>query len=172
MQDTLTNAVMSIIEQFAGRNAGPVIQFIKYAITGCLGTTFHLIFFNILSWKIFPALQTDDPLVKLLKWQVIEVDNSTRARNSMINNSIMFLFANLLVYFINIYWVFEPGRHRMLIEIGLFYLTSLVSLVIGTGLMGLLIKKYGTNTTNAFFINLVVAVVINYTARKFIIFPG
>lgn len=163
---------MITVEQFVSRDAGPIIQFIKYALTGGLGTAIHLIFFNLLSWKIFPALQQDDPLVKLIKWQVITINNKTRARNSMINNCIVFLFSNLLVYFINIYWVFEPGQHSMLVEIGLFYLACLASLLIGTASMGFLIKKYGTKTTHAFLINLMIAVIINYTARKFFIFQS
>lgn len=167
-----TNAAMTIVDQTAGLDTGITVQFVKYMIAGCLGTTVHLIFFNILSWKVLPALQEEDLIIKTVKLRIIEVDDNTRSRNSMINNGIMFVFSSLIVYFMNIYWVFKPARHNMLIEVGLFYATALIALVAGTGTMGFLIKKYGTKTTHAFLINIAITLVINYVVRKFIIFSS
>lgn len=163
---------MNIIEQFTGREAGAMVQFIKYALGGGMATLTHIVLFHLAAWKLFPCLQKNDWAVELFNLSVEEEDDSTRSRNSMIDNIIAFIFSNMVAYLINIYWVFEPGRHTFFVEIGLFYLVSCVSLVIGTSLMGYIIKRYGVRTTYAFATNIFMALMINYMMRKFIIFKG
>jgi len=163
---------LNIIEQFTGREAGAMVQFIKYALGGGIATLTHIILFHLAAWKLFPCLQKNDWAVELFNLSVEEEDDSTRSRNSMIDNIMAFIFSNMVAYLINIYWVFEPGRHTFFVEIGLFYLVSCVSLVIGTSLMGYMIKRYGVRTTYAFASNIVMALMINYVMRKFIIFKG
>ncbi len=163
---------MSIIEQFMGRDASPLIQFIKYGLAGGVATAAHITMFHLVAWKLFPALQEDDWFVKIFKLTMEEEDTKLRARNSMIDNGIAFIFSNMVAYVINIYWVFEPGRHPWYIQISLFYLVSGVSVVIGTALMGWLIRRFGMTTTYAFLANLVSALLINYAMRKFVIFNG
>ena len=163
---------MDFINQFTQHDSGPYIQFIKYAIGGTVATVTHITLFHLSAWKIFPCLQQHDFAVQVFNLSTPHLDDSTRSRNSMIDNTIGFVFANFVAYIINIYWVFKPGRHSFLIEISLFYLVSGVSIAIGTGLMGFLIKKYGIRTTYAFGSNLVTSVMINYAMRKFVIFNG
>jgi len=163
---------LNIIEQFTGREAGAMVQFIKYALGGGMATLTHIVLFHLAAWKLFPCLQKNDWAVELFNLSVEEEDDSTRSRNSMIDNIMAFIFSNMVAYLINIYWVFEPGRHTFFVEIGLFYLVSCVSLVIGTSLMGYIIKRYGVRTTYAFATNIFMALMINYMMRKFIIFKG
>ena len=165
-------AFVELVDQFLGRDAGPVVQFVKYAVGGGIATVTHIILFHVFAWKAFPALQENDWAVKLLKIRVAPEDDKLRSRNSMIDNGIAFLFSNFVAYIINIYWVFEPGRHSAFVEIALFYLVSGVSIVIGTSLMGLIIRRYGVRTTYAFGTNLVMALLINFAMRKFVIFNG
>jgi len=163
---------MTIIEQFMGREAGPLVQFIKYGIAGGIATLSHIIVFHLVAWKILPALQKNDFAVQAFKLNVPDMDDATRSRNSMLDNFMAFILSNLVAYIINIYWVFEKGRHSMLVEVGLFYLVSGISIAIGTFLMGFLIRRYGMRTTYAFISNLVTAIMINYAARKYLIFKG
>ena len=163
---------MSVVDQFLGNEAGNVVQFIKYSISGGVATLTHIIVFHLVAWKIFFALQENDWFVKFIGIPVQELDDATRARNSMIGNGIAFIFSNFVAYLINIYWVFVPGRHPWIIEILLFYLVSGVAIVIGTALMGFLIRRFGMLTTYAFGSNLVAAIMINYAMRKFFIFKG
>ena len=163
---------MSILEQFLGRDAGPLVQFIKYGIAGGLATAVHIVLFHLLAWKALPALQENDLAVKYLHWPVPDLDDRTRSRNSMVDNTIAFIFSNLVAYVTNVLWVFERGRHGWIVEIGMFYAVSAISVAIGTVLMGFLIKKFGMRTTYAFAANIVSAVLINYAVRKFIIFKG
>ncbi len=160
------------IEQLKKSEASPLIQFIKYGIAGCIATSVHIIIFHILAWKIFPALQGGDLFVVLLDVSYQEVDISTRSLNSMLSNGAAFICSNMVAYIINIYWVFKPGRHNKLIEIGLFYLVSGISVALGTSLMGFLISYYNMQTTYAFTANIFTAVLINYAMRKFYIFRG
>ncbi len=149
-----------------------LIQFIKYALAGGVATGVHITLFHLFAWKFFPALQADDWAVKGLHLPVAELGDNERSRNSMIDNFLAFLFSNAVAYLINIWWVFKPGRHHWLVEFGLFYAVSGISVGIGTVLMGMLIRRYGMRTTYAFGANLVSAVLINYAARKFFIFQG
>lgn len=163
---------MSILEQFTGREAGPLVQFIKYAIAGGIATVTHIIVFHLAAWKMFPALQRNDSAVQYLHLPVVDMDVETRARNSMLDNGIAFIFSNFVAYVINIYWVFHPGKHAWYVEIGLFYLVSGVSIAIGTTIMGFLIRRYSMRTTYAFLANLATSLLINFAMRKFVIFKG
>jgi len=90
----------------------------------------------------------------------------------MKGNGVAFVVSNLVAYLLNIYWVFVPGRYYWMIEIGLFYLVSGAAIVMGTALMGLLIRRFGMLTTYAFGANILAALMINYAMRKFFIFNG
>lgn len=149
-----------------------VIQFIKYALAGGLATITHIVIFHLIGWKIFPALQANDHAVRFFKLKIHEINDYTRARNSMIGNCLAFLLANIVAYITNVVWVFEGGRHHIIIEILLFYAVSGISVFLGTMLMGLLIKRFGLLTTYAFSANIFTAVMINYLVRKFFIFSG
>jgi putative flippase GtrA len=163
---------MDILSQFTHREAGPVVQFIKYAICGGVATAVHITVFHLFAWKILPALQKNDHLVIMLKLRTQELDDATRSRNSMIDNGLAFLFSNLTAYVMNVMWVFAPGRHSRWVEMGLFYAASGTAILIGTFLMGWLIRRFGMRTTFAFIANLVASLLINYAMRKYVIFKG
>ncbi|RPH41428.1 MAG: GtrA family protein [Desulfobulbaceae bacterium] len=149
-----------------------LIQFIKYAIAGGIATIAHITIFHCVAWKIFPSLGPNDHAVRFFRLKIREVNDYSRARNSMIGNIIAFCFSNMVAYIMNILWVFERGRHTLAVEILLFYLVSGISTMIGTILMGVLIKRFGLLTTYAFVANIVSAVLINYALRKYFIFLG
>ena len=149
-----------------------MVQFIKYGIAGGLATFVHIVIFHLVAWQIFPALQENDFFIVIFELTVTELSVATRSLNSMLSNGVAFICSNMVAYIINVIWVFKPGRHHRIIEIGLFYLVSGVSMVIGTSMMGFLIRYYGMQTTYAFTVNIVSAVMINYSMRKFYIFKG
>ncbi|PID76928.1 MAG: hypothetical protein CSB24_04075 [Deltaproteobacteria bacterium] len=149
-----------------------LIQFIKYALAGGFATLVHIGIFHLVGWKMLPCLQEGDHLVRLLNLKLKELPESSRAKNSMIANAIAFVISNLAAYITNIIWVFEPGRHQIIIEIMLFYAVSGISVLIGTALMGFIIKRFGLLTTYAFGANIFTAVMFNYALRKFFIFQG
>jgi len=160
------------LERLRSRDAGPLLQFVKYGVSGGLATTVHIIVFHLLAWLVFPALQDSDLVVKLFSLSVTVIDDATRSVNSMQANGLAFICSNMVAYLLNILFVFESGRHNRLVEIGMFYLVSGVSMVIGTSFMGFLISHYHLQTTIAFSANIVTSVMINYAMRKFYIFKG
>lgn len=147
-----------------------LIQFIKYALAGGVATLTHITIFHLVAWKLFPSLGPQDHAVRFFHLHIREVNDFSRARNSMIGNIIAFFFSNMVAYIINILWVFERGRHSLAIELLLFYLVSGISTMIGTVLMGILIKRFSLLTTYAFASNILTAVLINYAMRKYFIF--
>ncbi len=164
--------LLNIVEQFFGNDPASLSQFIRYGISGCVAASTHILVFHLVAWKIFFALQKDDWFVGLLNLPVPDIDDSTRSRNSMKANAVAFVVSNLVAYLINIYWVFVPGRYHWILEVGLFYVVSAVAIVIGTALMGFLIRRFGMLTTYAFGSNVFTALMINYAMRKFFIFNG
>lgn len=161
-----------ILKQFFQREAHPFIQFIKYGISGGLATAVDVLIFYILAWKVFPALRADDPVVELLGFGVVPITEAVRSQNYVINKTITFLFSNLTAYIVNVLWVFKPGRHKLWVEILLFYLVSSISYVLGTFIGWLLIHAFGLSTTVAYLANMVASLMINYVCRKYLIFKG
>jgi putative flippase GtrA len=129
-----------------------------------------------MSLFVLNALEDDDFVVQVIRWfidiDITPISDGLRARNAAINNGVAFVVSNFVCYLINIIWVFKPGRHHWLVEIGLFYLVSGISFAIGTGLQSWLIVQFGLQTTLAFGVNLLSALAINYAMRKFVIFKG
>jgi putative flippase GtrA len=163
---------LNTVNQYFANEAGNILQFVKYGISGCIATLTHIAVFHLVAWKMFFALQEDDWFVRFMHVPVQALDDRTRSRNSMKGNGVAFLVSNLVAYLINIYWVFVPGRFPWVVEISLFYLVSAVAIVIGTALMGFLIRRFGVLTTYAFGCNVFAALMINYAMRKFFIFNG
>jgi putative flippase GtrA len=167
---TTTPPRPGLLAQFTGRNHGPLVQFIKYGIAGSIATVVHVALFFLLSWKIVPALTADDPIAGFLDIPPSQISDSVRALHAAINNAIAFMISNFVVYWINVSWVFESGRHSFWKEIGLFYGVAAVSVVMGIGLQSLLIGRFGISTTYAFGGNILICLMINYLMRKFFIF--
>lgn len=160
------------LQQFTGPQAGPVVQFIKYAIGGAAATVVDVLVFYTLSWKLIPALKENDIVVRLLKLPVRHVEENLRSRRFVINTCIAFLFSNLTAYLINIFWVFHAGRYAWWIEIGLFYAVSGISIFIGTLLGWIMIRMFHLSTTSSYLAKMLSALLINYACRKFFIFKG
>ena len=162
----------SLLKQFTSREHTSFVQFIKYGICGAIATGVHICLFYGFAYRFMPALSSNDLVVHALHLDIVAVTDVVRARNSMIDNAVAFIFSNLTAYLMNIVWVFKPGRHHWLIEIGLFYLVSGISMVIGSSVMGWLIRYLGIMTTLAFIANVIVSFLINFVLRKYVIFKG
>ncbi len=163
---------MSIIRQFTGKEHSPFVQFIKYGIAGGLATAVHICCFAIMSWIILPSLSERELVVRLFDLPVAEISDGGRAFSAAANNFVAFLISNMVAYLVNILWVFHRGRHHWALEILMFYAVSGVSIVIGTSIQTWLIASFGMTTEIAFGSNLIVALLINFAMRKFVIFKG
>lgn len=161
-----------LLQQFTGREAGPLVQFIKYALAGGVATAVDIAVFYLVAWKLIPALREDDPVVRRLKLTVQPVTEAQRSSRFVVVTLIAFLFSNLTAYLINIFWVFEPGRHAWWIELLLFYAVSGISIFLGAGIGWVMIKWFHLSTTASYASKMIASLLINFICRKFIIFKG
>ena len=158
--------------QLTTPNAGPMVQFIKYVLSGGVATAVDVFIFYTLCWKLLPAMKENDPVARLFKLQVKPIDEQTRSRRFIINTCIAFMFSNLTAYLINIFWVFSAGRYAWYVELGLFYAVSGLSIFIGTFIGWVLIRVFHLSTTFSYVTKGIAALLINFVCRKFIIFKG
>ena len=165
-------AMKKLLVQFTGREAHPLIQFVKYGICGVLATGVDMVLFFLLAWKVFPALGQDELLVRVLGLELPEISEQVRSRHFVLNRSLSFMVSCYVAYFTNFHWVFTPGRHSRRKEITLFYVIGIASYFLGTTLGWGLIAILGMTTTAAYLANIVASVMINYAGRKFIVFHG
>ena len=158
------------IRLFLRHDAGPVSQFIKYGMAGGVATAVNIGLFYLLGWRLLPCLTEDDIMVRLLNVAPAAVPEARRALNAAIANTAAFLISNAVAYILNVMFVFKGGRHRWLVEIGLFYAVSGISFAVGVSLQSLLIARYDVMTTVAFGTNILSALMINFLVRKYLIF--
>jgi putative flippase GtrA len=148
------------------------IQFLKYALCGCVALATDMLVFFLVAWLFFPALTESDVLVQLLHIPVEAIPENVRTLNFCIGSVIAFLVSNLTAYILNVLFVFTAGKHSRRKEVGLFYLVSAISVGIGIGLGAVLIQRFGLSTTSSYIAKAISTTLINYAARKYIIFHG
>ncbi len=158
------------IRLFLRHDAGPFSQFIKYGVAGGVATGVNIVIFFLLGWRLLPCLTEDDIMVRLLNVAPAAVPAARRALNAAIANTVAFLISNAVAYTLNLMFVFKGGRHRWLVEVGLFYAVSSISFAVGVSLQSLLIARYDLMTTLAFGTNILSALMINFMVRKYLIF--
>lgn len=168
------------LSKFLSHEAGPLAQFIKYAIVGGIATFVHIGTFFVCGRYLFPCLSADDIAVRVLgKFKLMSLSesyleraNASRARNAALCNLLAFCTSNVICYILNRLFVFTPGRHSILMEFVLFFCVSAISMLIGTVTQTALIAWCKIQTTIAFGANLISSLAINYLARKFFVFNG
>jgi putative flippase GtrA len=153
-------------------NIGLGKQFIRYAICGGIATAVDFIAFFLLVWFVFPALQPDDIMVRFLGISVVEVDEALRARHFLYACAGAFVVSNLCAYLLNLFFVFEGGRHKRWLEALLFYGVSLGSTGAGVALGWGLIHFVGLGTTWSALSKIACSVLVNFAGRKWIVFKS
>ena len=148
------------------------IQFFKYSICGGTAMAVDMITFFLVAWLLFPALTENDVLVRLFGMKVVTVPEHMRTLNFCIGNGIAFMASNLTAYILNVLFVFKSGKHGRLKEVGLFYLVSAISVGIGVGIGAVLIQGFGLSTTFSYIAKAISTTLINFVARKYIVFHG
>jgi putative flippase GtrA len=117
-------------------------------------------------------LTENELLVRLFNIQVEAIPENIRTLNFCISNLIAFMVSNLTAYVLNVLFVFKAGKHSRRRELGLFYLVSGVSVGIGVAIGAALIQAFGLSTSTSYIAKAASTMLINYAARKFIIFHG
>jgi putative flippase GtrA len=157
---------------FFERPTHPVEQFVRYLIAGGIGTVIEIVLFALLAWQVFPALREDEWVVRLFDLPVAPIAPTARAFNFAVCLGITFVVSNLVGYFLNAVWVFVPGRLSRRNEIIAFYFAALFSYILGTICGMVLIATGGVSSITAYLVTAAVSILVNYTARKYLIFKG
>lgn len=155
--ETLLNDMISLLSRLNSRDTHPLVQFIKYSISGGVATAvFAGAYLLLAHW--FPTAEGASTWVKF--------------RDTLPPTGIAFFFANLAAYWLNTRWVFTPGRHSLVMEFLYFTLVNMPGAIGGTLVQGLLIAQYGWSKPAALAGFLLPNILINYVCRKFFIFKG
>lgn len=163
---------VNLIRKILSHEAGPFVQFLKYATVGVMATCVQTAVFYALAATLIPCLGAEDVAVRYLGLPAAELTDSVRAVRAAIAVGCGFMVANLFCWLMNRWFVFKPGRHVWYVEFLLFFTVSLVAFGVGVGLQTLLIHAAGVMTTVAFLAEVFSSLVINFVVRKFFVFKG
>jgi len=139
---------------------------------GVTALSVDMIIAFIVAWLWLPALNGDELFVKWFGLQYDTVSEATRTTNFIIGSIIAFMVSNLTAYILNVLFVFKAGKHSRLKEVGMFYLVSALSVGIGVAIGASLIPWLGLPYDYSYIAKAVSTTLINYVARKYIIFHG
>ena len=143
---------------FHSREAPPVIQFLKYGLSGVGAVGVHVLVYLALIRFVWPHL--NDPAMD--DWQ--------RAKSTFLPTAIAFLFSNAFAYWLNMKWVFTPGRHSPVREFLLFTAVNLPGALTGTMAQAALVYFWHWPKWAALAGFILPNVLINFICRKFFIF--
>ena len=148
------------------------IQFLKYSLCGGTAMVVDMVVAFLIAWLWLPALKESEFLVRLFSMQIEPLSDGTRTINFAIGSAMAFMVSNTVAYILNVRFVFKAGKHSRWKEIGLFYLVSGISVGIGIAIGASLISWFGLSYGFSFVTKAVSTTLINYAARKYIIFHG
>jgi len=164
--------LVSLLNKILLEKSHSGLQFLKYVMCGSVALTADMITFFLVAWLLFPALTENDLFVRLFHMQVEIIPENVRTINFCIGSAMAFMVSNLTAYLLNVLFVFKTGKHSRWKEVGLFYLVSAISVGIGTGAGVVLIQEFGMSTSVSYLAKVISTTLINFAARKYIIFHG
>ncbi len=147
------------------RDAHPLLQFFKYGMCGVVAAVTHNGIMLALSLTVYPAgsgmLVDGHPITDEL-----------RSHNLVLNNALAWPFGTLVAYWLNILFVFTPGRHSKMTELILFWIISAIGFFPGAFVVKWLAEGCGFSSTFSQLGFVLTSVMVNFLCRKFIIFKS
>lgn len=139
------------------RDAPVWFQFLKYAACGGLATVIYLVVVFALV-RAFPDRVSED------------LPDRVRALHLNLFQALAFVPANVVAYLLNRAFVFTPGRHPARREFALFLAVAVLSS--GGGLLAtdVLVRVFGAPNWVGTAASVGGSVVVNFLARKFLVF--
>jgi putative flippase GtrA len=152
------NDLPTLLRLFHSREAPPAIQFLKYGVSGVGALIVHTSIYLGLIYVVWPELndRTMDPWL--------------RAKSTFLPTAIAFIFSNAFVYWLNMKWVFTPGRHSPVKEFLFFTVVNLPGALCGTLAQAGLVYFFHWPKWAALAGFILPNVLINFLCRKFFIF--
>lgn len=159
------NDTATVWRALLSREAHPLIQFGKYGLCGVAAAITHNGILTLLSIYVFPAGQG-----MIVDGQVLS--EAVRADHLVINNAISWPFGTLVAYWLNILFVFTPGRHSKMAELLMFWTASAIGFFPGGFVAHWLAASFHLPSLVAQLGFVFTSVLVNFVCRKFIIFKG
>ena len=160
------------LQRFLSHDAGPVAQFVKYGAVGVAATLCQLGVFYLLASFWLQCLGADDFAVKTLGLPAAEagISDATRSWRFVVDTACGFTVANVFCWLMNRAFVFRPGRFPWFAEFCMFFGVAALAMGLAAGVCWLLINFVGLMTTLAVVLEVMLSFLLNYFARKFLIF--
>lgn len=159
------NDLPTIWRALLQRDAHPLLQFFKYGMCGAMAATMHNGIMLAFSLTLFPAgsgmLVDGQPITDEL-----------RSHNLVLNNALAWPFGTVVAYWLNILFVFTPGRHSKMMEMVLFWIISAIGFFPGALVVKWLAEGCGFSSTFSQLGFVFTSVIVNFLCRKFVIFKG
>lgn len=159
------NDLPAIWRALISRDAHPLLQFMKYGLCGVAAAVTHNGVMIALSLTLYPAGKG-----MLVDGQVIS--EALRSHNLVLNNAIAWPFGTLVAYWLNIAFVFTPGRHSKWMEMVLFWIISAIGFFPGAFVVHWMAEGLGLPSTISQLGFIFTSVLVNFLCRKFVIFKG
>lgn len=159
------NNLSTIWRALISRDAHPLLQFMKYGFCGVAAAVTHNGIMIALSLTLFPAG----------KGMVVDgqaISDALRSHNLVLNNALAWPFGTLVAYWLNIAFVFTPGRHGKMVEMALFWVISAIGFFPGAFVVHWLAEGLHLSSTVSQLGFVFTAVLVNFLCRKFVIFKG
>ena len=163
---------MAMLKKILFEKNHPGVQFLKYSMCGGFALAVDMVVAFLVAWLWLPALNGDELFVRWFGLHYEPVSEAVRTTNFVWGNAIAFMVSNLTAYVLNVLFVFKAGKHNRWKEIGMFYLVSAISVGIGVAIGASLIPWLGLSYDWSYIAKAISTTLINYAARKYIIFHG
>jgi putative flippase GtrA len=157
------NDVPTIWRALMSQEAHPLLQFVKYGLCGVLAAVTHNLIMATLSLTLFPA-------GKGMVADGVAISEALRGHNLVLNNAFAWPFGTIVAYWLNIRFVFTPGRHSRLVEMVLFWVVSAIGFFPGAYVVQWMAEDLSLPSTVAQLGFVFTSVAVNFLTRKFVIF--
>ena len=145
------------LRNFLRHDTHPFLQFVKYGVAGLVAT--------VVSVGVFAGVT--------ISW--LPVTEDANWLNYTYANALAFFFSCIAAYLLNVWFVFEPGRHSRGKEMFYFFGVAGIAFAVGTPLGQWMVNQfdlYGALRYVALSVTIVTSVMVDYACRKFFIFKG
>jgi putative flippase GtrA len=158
------------LEKILSHDCGPFWQFVKYGAIGVAATLVQTGVFYLLAATCLKCLAAGDMAVEYLSLPAVDVPDSLRAVRFTLATAAGFSVANVFCWLMNRRFVFRPGRFRWYVEFAMFFLSDSAATVVALAVSSAMICWLSLMTSVAVVVEVLVSFMVNFFARKFLIF--
>jgi putative flippase GtrA len=150
-------------EAFLSQEAPGLVQFMKYALSGLMAALTHHVVLLVLALTFFPV-------AKGSLMDGVPLTDALRGRHLLYNNTLAWPVGTWVAYWLNVNFVFVPGRRSRRVEKLLFWAVSAVGFFPAVLLAEQMASSLHLPARYCQLGFLVTSVLVNFACRKLVIF--